>query len=254
MDCKICDKNIDRQASFEVITKEGIAQICRECFEREKFPLLNRKKIEIVPQSIYSKKRHEEQKKENSFLKNQEQELKKIVSQNYSSNRLKSKPDDLIDNFHWVIMRARRSKKITQEQFAKEIKEPEIAIKKIEKGELPEKYQEIIKKIETALRICLMKKEKTNSFEKEVEETKENLVKNIDTGGIRFDELTAKTLTIEDLRNMKSQNEDKIFQKKTELTPRKKPAENEPEFTEKDFRDKKDLTEEEIDDIIFGRG
>ena len=32
---------------------------------------------------------------------------------------------DLVDNFHWIIMRARRMKKLTQAQFAKEIGESE---------------------------------------------------------------------------------------------------------------------------------
>jgi ribosome-binding protein aMBF1 (putative translation factor) len=251
MDCWNCEKNIDKQASFEVITQEGIVRICKECFEKENFPSLNRKKTDIAPRYVYPKKEHENKEKENLFLKNQE--LKKISNQNYSQRMLESKPNDLIDNFHWVIMRARRSKKITQEQFAKEIKEPEIAIKKIEQGKLPEKYSEIIKKIETALRINLLKEKKTDSFEKEVEEAKKTLVENIDEGKIQFDELITRTLTIDDLKDMKAQREGKIFQKKTELIPRKKPADNEPEFTEKDIRDKKELTEQEINDIIFGK-
>ncbi len=242
MECANCEKNIDRQVSFNVISKKGIIRVCKECFEKEDFPLLKEKNID--PESLYSRKfifqRKPLKKKENPELKEQEQELKKVASKIYLSQISKSQPEDLIDNFHWIIMRTRRMKKLTQKQFAEKIKEPEIAIKTLEEGKTPARYKEIIKKIETYLGINLIKKKQEDSSNKEEKR-------------LKFDDITTRELTIDDLRQMKKNKEEKIFERN--IMPREKPKEDESEFipTKEKKKEGRGLTQEEINKIIFGK-
>jgi ribosome-binding protein aMBF1 (putative translation factor) len=86
-------------------------------------------------------------------------ELKKIVETNFQKNLPKEKInyEDLVANFHWIIMRTRRIKKITKEQFAEDIREPIIAIESLERGVLPKDYSSLIRKIENYLNIPIFK-------------------------------------------------------------------------------------------------
>jgi ribosome-binding protein aMBF1 (putative translation factor) len=63
----------------------------------------------------------------------------------------------LIDNFHWEILMARRSKHLTQKQLAQSIGESEAVIKMVEQGKLPEDAKVIISKLEQFLQVPLLK-------------------------------------------------------------------------------------------------
>ena len=62
---------------------------------------------------------------------------------------------NLIDHFHWHIMKHRRKKGLTQEQLAKSLGEGDISIQMIEKGKLPENAETLLKKLEQFLQIKL---------------------------------------------------------------------------------------------------
>lgn len=64
---------------------------------------------------------------------------------------------DLIDHFHWEIMKNRRRRGLTQSQFAKYLGESPVVIEMIERGNLPEDADVIIRKIEQFLHIKLTK-------------------------------------------------------------------------------------------------
>jgi acyl-CoA synthetase (AMP-forming)/AMP-acid ligase II len=82
--------------------------------------------------------------KKREALTSQEVTLKDIVNRKYQdrmAGRIERKPvEELISNFHWVIMRARRLKKLTQEQVAQKIGEPESAVKLAEQGIFPDNW------------------------------------------------------------------------------------------------------------------
>jgi ribosome-binding protein aMBF1 (putative translation factor) len=220
-ECFNCGISRERLRLFDAISGKGIVKICKECASKGDMPLV--KKLEETPlyqnlktnlseksRTVYDrlsqisgydlKNRKTEEEKE--LLKKQETTLKDIVDKNFKIQIKETKSrSDLIDNFHWIIMRARRLKHITQEQLAKEISEPETAIKVIEKGSPPEDNT-IIKKLENYLGIKILKKE---FAEKNKEKPKE----------IGFDAMTAKNLTISDLQEMKRKKEEKeIFGEK----------------------------------------
>ena len=124
--------------------------------------------------------------------------LRKIVDKNFKKNfstQRKPRPD-LIDNFHWVITRFRRMKKVTQEQLARDISEPVAAVQMAEQGILPEKDYILVKKLENYLGIVLIKEEKA----KEQGENKTTEIKTL-----TFEPHNSKNLTIADLRRLKEQ-------------------------------------------------
>jgi len=133
-------------------------------------------------------------------LQREEDSLKKIVEKNFKerfSEKKKIRPD-LIDNFHWVIMRVRRQKKLTQEQLAVAISEPEAVIKMAEQGILPEKDYTLIKKIENFLGIILIKDEAAIKSEN-------TPAKSIPLKELSFEPDKLRRLTISDLRRIKEE-------------------------------------------------
>ncbi|NCN51598.1 hypothetical protein GW931_01150 [archaeon] len=169
-ECYLCGVTKDKAVLYEGIYKSrGIIHVCRKCYFKEKIPLVDKKDIKIERKNSHESvrerlsrmahvdvPRHEEKK----MTFNQEDvHLKDIIEKNFkreldSSTRA---PEDLIDNFNWVIMRKRRSLKISKEKVAEDLFEPLIAIESLEKGILPRDYKSIIKKIENYLRINLRK-------------------------------------------------------------------------------------------------
>ena len=65
--------------------------------------------------------------------------------------------EDLKDNFHWEISRARRMKNISRKQLAEKVEESEESLRMIEFGELPSDDFVLISKIERVLGIELRK-------------------------------------------------------------------------------------------------
>ena len=149
---------------------------------------------------------------QNNKLKREEDKLKEMINKNYVK-KFEERPDDnmtLIENFHWVIMRARRSKKITQEQLAESISEPIAAIAMAENGKIATGNQKLITKIENALGIRLVKSDEiqktNNEIKRPVEVPRE----------LSFDSSSAKTLTISNLQEIKKQKEARILKENEE--------------------------------------
>jgi ribosome-binding protein aMBF1 (putative translation factor) len=133
-----------------------------------------------------------EQKKE---LKQQEVTLRDLVDKKFDrfvKEKKVAKRDDLIDNFHWILMRARRNKKLTVSQLAKEIGESERFVKMAEQGVLPEGDYRSIHRLETVLSINILRPEVAKQLEQQRKQ-------------LGFDEMTARTLTISDLQDMKKE-------------------------------------------------
>ena len=201
-ECFNCNISEIKVLLFDAILPEGIVKICRKCSAEKNIPLIkkgfsfqNEKK-----QNVYERMK----KISGVDLSNlqegerkQEIPLRNIVEDNFEKNfrnDLNAK-ENLIDNFHWVVMRVRRSKKLTQEQLAKEIKEPVKAIMLVEKGFVPED-KDILNKIE-----------QENEFLDKLAQNKEYEKKQITD----FNFKNVENLTIADLQEMKKRKEDRIF-------------------------------------------
>jgi ribosome-binding protein aMBF1 (putative translation factor) len=237
MKCFKCGISEKKAFLFEMISQKGVVKICRKCSFKENSPIIHKinnfnlknpevkyPKIKKFPIKIT--------KINNSKNKEYDKNLKKIINKNIVEDTFYSKKiENLIDNFHWIIMRARRSQKLTQKQFAEKIKESEILIKLAEKGIISKGKEDLIKKIENSLGITIFKKKNyENYFEQEKQEIKKEIIQK---DKMKFNEIATKMLTISDLNELKEKKENKIFEK------------------DESIKNKKNLTDKEIEDIIF---
>ncbi|MEK6829997.1 MAG: hypothetical protein AABY15_07815 [Nanoarchaeota archaeon] len=235
MECFKCGVSDKKVQLFDAITKEGLLKICEKCSAFSDFPILRRptafqlKEIERKPTTYERllrmaglKNPNERRIEKSEPLVRQETNLRAIVDKNYAEKaRAEAKPrPDLVDNFHWVLMRARRSKHITQKQLAEAIGEAEAAIKMAEEGVLPENNY-LLNKIQSYLKINLLK-----------DTVKLPESKPIYQDSISFDRKNSDWLTISDLKKMREETSSRFSQSREE-------------------KEKKDLSEEEIRKMIF---
>ena len=215
MECSVCGVSRKKVRLLDVISSKGIVKICEACSKVEDMPILRRpttfqlKESEKKPPGIYdmlSSVRRQKKESLEEFGKKYEKiktetTLKEIVDKKYEmmvSEEKKPRPE-LVDNFHWIVMRARRLKKLTQEQLAKEISESIAAIKMIEDGILPEDDYRLVNKIGSFLGINLVK---------DVSKTTPPGPEKSPARIIKFDTRIMKDLTIADLKKMKEQTEE----------------------------------------------
>ncbi len=95
----------------------------------------------------------EEEKKESFFV---EDKLNKLDNEPELEIPEKKKLN-LIEHFHWEIMKNRRRKGLSQKQLAENLGESEIVIQMIEKAKLPENAEILIRKLEQFFQIRLRK-------------------------------------------------------------------------------------------------
>lgn len=221
----ICFKcGFEKNKLFDLVCEEGIVSICSDCFYD----------TPIAHKSLNSE--FSEESKKNI----QDIELKEIVNKKFKNSFTESinTNKNLVRNFHWIVMRARRLKKITLSELSKKIAVPEEVLKKIEKGFVPEENFEIIRKLEIYLCIQVL----TNEAQKTIQNKK-----------FGFDDVITKSLTIDDLREMKRKKEEEIFEEENEeMENIEELIEIKEEKVER-INSSKDLTQQQINDIIFGR-
>ena len=209
MECSKCGVSSVKTRLFEMISSKGIINLCSACSKEEDMPVLRRPttfqlKDAEKEQGFYRKasveisKRPEKDKEQERA----EMSLKKLVDKKYKetiSKELKPRPD-LVDNFHWIIMRARRMKKLTQKQLAQEIVEAEAAINMAEQGILPEDDYRLVNKLESFLNIKIRKTDVPIIPKKEPARV------------VKFDKEIMEKLTIADLKEMKEEGEIEILE------------------------------------------
>ena len=167
-ECLVCLTPETKAVLFEVVSPKGIVKVCGRCYGSENFPLVKKSSPfhEQREQSV-----HERMMKISGISQRMPEIKYGLAPEDASLKRIAdiNTIHDLVDfntnpeakkefayNFHWIMMRGRRSKHVTQEQLAKAIHEPERMIRMIEKGSIP-KNRNIITKIENYLGINLRK-------------------------------------------------------------------------------------------------
>ena len=157
---------------FQAIGDEGIVLVCENCAFDENIPIIrkpttfqlkNSEKPErgITDELARARDPKEIERKRELARKDEEKKLqnltlKDIVDKNYQKKiqKFSGKPRvKLIDNFNWILMRSRRSRKLSQQQLAEAISESEISIKMAEQGTMPEDDFRLINKLENFLSI-----------------------------------------------------------------------------------------------------
>jgi ribosome-binding protein aMBF1 (putative translation factor) len=208
--CYKCEIPETKALLFDVVLLDGIQKVCRKCSFKEDAPIIRKK--EILPEppkpSVYERLSKlsgfdSKEKTKNEELEKQDIKLKEVLNRNFRRTiGMENFKEDLIDNFHWVIMRARRSKHLTQKQVADSVKEPEVSIRMVERGFAND--MNLVKKIEDFLSIRLRKSVENYVEEVKYSELKEEVEDDFDRDKLRG-------FTIEDIRKMKEEKEFEIF-------------------------------------------
>ena len=240
MECFKCGISDQRALLYDVIVTRGIGQICRKCLAEEpeltQISKPNDAKFRENDKNLTVRERLAlsaginpyEQKKENiksRELSKQEEKIKLIAEQNFQQEILSNQmsADNFIDHFNWIIMRARRMKKLTQEKLAEELQVSEIAVKMAEQGLVKKGDFNFIKKLENKLGIIILKEDRSitqsntiqTSFgnENTVSIEVDNSADKIRVGeeGVDFKDLKDEGLTIADLKDAKDTKEQNVL-------------------------------------------
>ncbi len=161
----------------EAIDDGRIVRVSEEYAKRERLPILRRSNVESKEKKIVS---------EGDLVKRREfsgrgifdsgRRDKGILAFEEYRRPLKRNESDvsneLIDNFHWEILKRRKEKEISRKQFASDLSVSEDEIKIVENGRLPKNDFVLINKIQSYLGINLRKD--GQDFIKPVREKVEN--------------------------------------------------------------------------------
>jgi ribosome-binding protein aMBF1 (putative translation factor) len=230
--CARCGLDGSKTRLLIAISDEGMIPICESCNIHEELPVIRRPttyqlKEAERPTSVYNRLANmaklnptEHRQKLNipepkakifSPASTREATLREIVDKKYKEKQLqpvkKDTPLNLVENFHWAIKMARRARKLSVAQVAKEIGESEAVIEMVERGVLPEDDFRIINKLETFFKIKLLKdKENVRYFPNTSGLKKQEALKELPKE-INFDDKNVRNLKIEDLKKIKEEKE-----------------------------------------------
>lgn len=168
--CVRCRVNGDEVRLFDAIYEGKIGKLCERCSIIENIPIIKKPAASQLRDSekgvgVYSRMKRlagieEPKKQETFFIEDRLRELNE-----HPSLEIPEKDKlNLIEHFHWEIMKNRRRKGLSQKQFAENLGESEIVIQMLEKAKLPENAEQLIKKIEQYLQIRLRKISDTQRF------------------------------------------------------------------------------------------
>jgi len=168
--CARCNVNGDEVRLFDAIYEGKIGSLCERCSIIENIPIIKKPAASQLRDSekavgVYSRMKRlagiKDSKKEETFFR--EDRLRELNE--HPSLEIPEKDKlNLIDHFHWEIMKNRRRKGLSQKQLAEILGESEIVIQMLEKAKLPERAEQLIKKIEQFLQIRLTKISDTQRF------------------------------------------------------------------------------------------
>ncbi len=168
--CFKCGASSENTIIYDALSNEGLVRICANCNIKENLPILKKAGSSPVEkrQTVYERVSHmsgfnpkeRELRKQEEERKKQNEEMKQVLERDFreeimTSNLKKetSGESNLVRNFHWEMMKARRAKHMTQRQLAEALGESELAIRMAERGMLPRERERLVRKIENYLHI-----------------------------------------------------------------------------------------------------
>jgi ribosome-binding protein aMBF1 (putative translation factor) len=161
--CARCEVSGELVRLFDAIYEGKMGRICERCAIIENIPLIKKPSSTQIKESERGIRVYDRMKrlsgiktpvKQETFFR--EDRLKELEHQPQLELPEIEKLN-LIDHFHWEIMKIRRKKGFTQQKLAETLGESEIVIRMIENAKLPENAEVIIRKIEQFLQINLRK-------------------------------------------------------------------------------------------------
>ena len=161
--CDICGITSTEVRIFDAVHDLRMTTLCERCAIIENIPIIKKPNSEQLKESetvrVSDRMRDlsgmKEPEREETFFK--EDKLKELDS-NPELELPEKENLNLIDNFHWEIMKQRRRRGLSQTQLAESLGESEMAIQMIEKSRLPENAKRILTKLEQVFQINLRNK------------------------------------------------------------------------------------------------
>ena len=240
MRCAICKKEGNEIKLFEGILNAGMINICSGCSEEEGIPIIRKPSKEQLKKgderySVRERMERMSGMRDASEISGEQT----IIQKNLSRLKMPEKKEtneDVLDDYYWTLNMARRRKKWSINQLSEKIKIDSRVIEDIEKGKIPEDFEEIFIKFEAFFGIKLLKNHRNKiQFKRTIDEEREILdsvrekmklpQKEESKVGEKIieDEIDFKSkesledLTLNDLIDIKKQKEKKERQKKIKI-------------------------------------
>jgi len=162
MVCERCGISGDKARLFDAIYFGEMVLLCLRCSVIENTPIIKKPNTVQLKDVEKSAKVYDRMKvligkpslKEDTFFIG---DKLKEIEEHPELELPEENQLNLIDNFHWEIMKVRRRKGMSQKQLGESIGESEIVVEMIEKGKLPENSESVIRKIEQIFQVNLRK-------------------------------------------------------------------------------------------------
>jgi len=237
MRCTVCKKEDGEVKLFEGILNTDMVMICEDCSEIEGIPIIKKPSEKQLERSEKRYSVRERMERLSGMRKTTEiSEEQTIFQGNLAKLRVPSKKEthpDVFDNYYWELNMARRRRKISPKQLGEMVGLDEYIIEAIEKGIIPDNFEEVFLKIESFLGIKLLKHHRdTISFKRTVDEEKallEEVKRRMESPGTEeefeikdYSKLKAKKedyedVTLNDLVELKRRRDKEKFQKKVKI-------------------------------------
>lgn len=280
--CARCRIRADQVKLFDVIYEGRLTLLCERCSIIENIPLISTPSSNQLKESERGIGVYERMRKLaglDTFSKKPEtifrSEKLKELDNHPELERPEKKSIDLIDHFHWEIMKTRRRKGYSQEQLANILQEPVYYIESLERGVIPDNSETIIKKLEQFLQIKIRKVSSIDLLEKipkkpvlldeyggeldKIPEPKIPEIKKEEDEEIvtKMEELDLKrvdprALTIKELREMHKRKIEATKQEKKEEQKRIEVRERLIEARKEELRLIKEKESKELDNLLGG--
>lgn len=176
--CFRCEKSRKEVKLSDAIYENDLVKVCERCAVTENVPILRRPSTSQLKaaersEGVYQRlKRLSGQQERERSHESVLDEIKKLDENPDLEKPDKEKPFNLVDNYHWHVTRARRNRGLSQKQLAWALGESETALRMVERGELPEEPEKLIRKLEQFFQIHLRERT-TEEIEWEIRKKEE---------------------------------------------------------------------------------
>lgn len=227
-ECTRCGRNEKEVRLIDTISDTSIVKMCDECASMEGTPVIRKPSTVQLKESEKNYTYRERTRRASGMNTQQNEDVAKAVKRIMNvtlddlrrkkekyAKQIKTAPWNLMDNYNWKIIMARKNRKMSRGQLARSIGESETAIRMAESKELPDDGIVLIKKIEQFFGIRLRKDTEFAPVKKtESQELKADGVIDVSETQVRtpvkilkFDEENLKNITIGDIHNIKKEKE-----------------------------------------------
>jgi ribosome-binding protein aMBF1 (putative translation factor) len=253
MKCSYCGKGEEEVRLIDAIASGEIVKVCEDCCKKEEMPVISRPTRDQLRESekknnVYNRLKRISGYKEKDEISEKAEEITNPKVDRKVEEETEEEAGNLVENFHWKILMARKKKRMTRKELARELGESETVIRMIENKKFPKDSLILIKKLEQYFGIKLREdteeererrrlelKEKVDRLRRRQEEEREKLEEEgrikrqiksgkkekknqekISGGGeerrlkeLKFDRKFLNNITIDDLRRMKKKRDRK---------------------------------------------